>query len=242
MTSDSRLIPLRCMGLTLLLCSAAHAQVPGRPSEPASHAGRLVWGTCFPVCTSDARDADDAGVLDGWGYESGASCVMLGGVVESQSVPCALLPLLDPATGEAQPRPAGNLSMGFFVSGGRLYDGVGRDFVLRGINHPLAWHPSEGLDWLDQIARTGANSVRLVWTTEGQVPLLSAAVARTVEQHMVPIVELHDVTGGEDPTQLLRMAQYYVDELHDVLLQFDGQLMLNIAMNGAATYRPMAPP
>src|SRR5688572_20032640 len=72
---------------------------------------------------------------------------------------------LSPETEPGQARPAGSLSRGFFVSGGRLYDAGGHDFVLRGVNHPLAWFPGEALGWLEQVALTGANAVRLVWDT-----------------------------------------------------------------------------
>ncbi|HWO13636.1 MAG TPA: cellulase family glycosylhydrolase [Polyangiaceae bacterium] len=128
------------------------------------------------------------------------------------------------------PRPAGNLSTGFFVSDGRLYDRLGSDFVMRGINHPVAWFQNDALDWMDQIATTGANSVRIVWeTTAGSPEVLGAAIERAVELGMVPIVELHDETGSNDVNGPMRMAQYYVDDLTEVLETYEPYLLVNIA-------------
>jgi hypothetical protein len=39
-------------------------------------------------------------------------------------------------------KPAAVRSRGFFVSGGRLYDKFGNDFVFRGINNPHIWFDS----------------------------------------------------------------------------------------------------
>lgn len=127
-------------------------------------------------------------------------------------------------------RPAGNLSTGFFVVEGRLNDRLGSDFVMRGINHPVAWFQNSALSWLDQIAMTDANSVRIVWeTTAGSSQVLRASIERAVEHGMVPMVELHDETGSNDPDGPGRLAQYYVDELSELLEEFEPYLLVNIA-------------
>lgn len=130
---------------------------------------------------------------------------------------------------EAEPPPEGTRSPGFSICGGRLCDGAGHDFVMRGVNVPVVWYPDQALGWLDEIALTGANTVRLVWSTQGSTPVLHDVIARAVALHLVPIVELHDVTGATDAAALSLMAQYYIDELRDVLLEFEGQLLVNIA-------------
>jgi mannan endo-1,4-beta-mannosidase len=128
------------------------------------------------------------------------------------------------------PRPAGNLSTGFFVFDGRLYDRLGSDFVMRGINHPVAWFQNNALEWMDEIATTGANSVRIVWeTTAGSPQVLAASIERAIELGMVPIVELHDETGSNDVDGPARLAQYYVDDLTEVLETYEPYLLVNIA-------------
>jgi len=101
---------------------------------------------------------------------------------------------------------------------------------MRGINHPVAWFQDSALTWLDEIATTDANAVRLVWeTTRGPATVIRAAIERSVELGMVPMVEMHDVTGGTDVGDPARMAQYYVDEMRDILSEFEPYLLVNIA-------------
>ena len=131
-------------------------------------------------------------------------------------------------------RPAGTESAGFFVSGGRLYDHNGNDFVMRGINNPLAWFQNRNtgaLAWLNQIASTGSNAVRLVWETDaGDPQLLRDAIERCLELRMVPMVELHDVTGGKDVGDPANMAEYYAaDPVKQILLDYEDSLLVNIA-------------
>jgi mannan endo-1,4-beta-mannosidase len=152
--------------------------------------------------------------------------------VPSEALPPEILP-------GGEPRPAGNLSSGFFVSGGRLFDRNGRDFVMRGINHPVAWFQGNALEWMDEIATTGSNAVRLVWeTTRGDPAIVRASIERAVELGMVPMVELHDITGGTDVNEPAQMAQYYVDEMLDILREFEPYLLVNIANEWGAFNTP----
>jgi mannan endo-1,4-beta-mannosidase len=211
------------------------------PQTPAPDAvqggnGRLVGGACTLVCADASTDPDAQGQIDGWGFESNRSCLVPGSPNELQNAPCDIpellpLPPLPVEIPEGNtPRPAGTASNGFFVSGGRLFDRLGADFVMRGINHPVVWFESNALAWMDEIATTGSNSVRIVWeTTRGSTQLLRASIERAVELGMVPMVELHDITGSTDVAAPARMAQYYVDELRDVLIEFEPYLLVNIA-------------
>lgn len=198
--------------------------------------GRLVGTECTPVCLDASTDPDQAGNSDGWGYELDQSCLVPGSELELAGEPCDLtileplpptVPVIPPGN---VPRPAGNLSTGFFVSDGRLYDRLGSDFVMRGINHPVAWFQNDALTWMDEISATGANSVRIVWeTTAGSPEVLRASIERAVELGLVPMVELHDETGSNDINGPMRLAQYYVDDLTEVLETFEPYLLVNIA-------------
>jgi hypothetical protein len=202
--------------------------------------GVQINGQCVALCASAATDADPmTGQVDGWGWEDEQSCLVTGSAAANQGVPCNLPPAvaLPPPSlpGDNVQRPAAVDSTGFFVSGGRLFDRLGNDFVMRGINNPLAWFRNRttgALAWTDQIALTGANAVRLVWETD--VPdtnLLREAIQRSIDQGMVPMVELHDVTGGRDIDDPARMARYYADTVavRDILLDYEDYLLVNIA-------------
>lgn len=209
----------------------------------AGSAGLLIGGACFPLCSSAGAAPD----LD-FSTEAGVDCVVPGGLVALSARPeCTFQggstelvpPALDPNRRALVPL----ASRGFFVSHGRLFDAYGRDFVLRGMNNPHIWYdPPEVLepgspfrywayDALDPIAARGTNAVRIVWETEGGSPqLLREIVARTVALHMTPIIELHDVTGGEDSEDLLEMARHYLTpEMRAILLDYEEYLLVNIA-------------
>jgi len=51
---------------------------------------------------------------------------------------------------------------GFLVSGGKIYEGNGNEFVMRGINHAHTWFPDKLDQSLNGIANTGTNTVRVV--------------------------------------------------------------------------------
>jgi mannan endo-1,4-beta-mannosidase len=224
---------------------------PTDPEQPATPPvvtggnGRLVNGNCTLVCANDLTDPDASGQTDGWGFESSRSCLTPESQLALANAPCDIpellpLPALPPELpAGAVTRPDGTLSKGFFVAGGRLFDGLGNDFVMRGVNHPVAWFQADALNWLDEIATTGANTVRLVWETgRGPTDIIRASIERAVELGMVPMVELHDVTGGTDVGDPARMAQYYVDDMRDILTQFEPYLLINIANEWGAFQTP----
>ena len=61
-----------------------------------------------------------------------------------------------------------NAKPGFFVQGRYLYSKDNEKVVLRGINHMFIWTDREGKT-IPEIAKTGANCVRIVWNTRGRV-------------------------------------------------------------------------
>jgi mannan endo-1,4-beta-mannosidase len=222
------------------LPSGAEPSAPGAvdPALPGVQFGngRIVGSACTLVCADASTDPDAQGNTDGWGYESDRSCLVPDSALALAGQPCdipelAPLPAVPVTIPEGNtPRPPGNLSTGFFVSGGRLFDRLGADFVMRGINHPVAWFQDNALAWMDEIATTGSNSVRIVWeTNRGSIQILRASIERAIELGMVPMVELHDVTGGTDVNGPAAMAQYYVDDMRDILDDFEPYLLINIA-------------
>lgn len=89
----------------------------------------------------------------------------------------------------------GSSASHFQVKNGLLYDGCGEEFVMRGINHPTMYIDRAGAA-LPEIARTGANTVRLFWYGGNGVSIneLEPAIVKAVANGMVPIIEMHDST------------------------------------------------
>lgn len=222
------------------------------PVEPESTFGVLLGGACFPLCIAPEHLDPSLPGIDpsGFAQEGHARCVVPTGLVgASGRVPCMyqgtptdlIPPPLDPA--RLAERPPGVASSGFFVNEGQLFDAYGNAFVMRGVNVPSLWYdPPEPLepgspfrylayDALESIAGHGANAVRIVWQTEGGTPhLLREIIAQVVHIGMVPMVELHDLTGERSAADLLRMAEYYAsDDIRPILIDFEPYLLVNIA-------------
>lgn len=99
----------------------------------------------------------------------------------------------------------------FTVSGSSLRDANGNDFVMRGINVPLAWFQTDVYNNIANIrTNTGSNTLRIVWGTgNGGDSIWQNAVQRTIDNKMIPMLELHDVTGSNDTRRLNDMALWY---------------------------------
>lgn len=117
----------------------------------------------------------------------------------------------------------------FYVQERHLYDRCGEQVVLRGINEMIVWSPGrDGDPEFAEIAKTGANSVRIVWNEEGSAAELDTAITNAVEQNLIPLVEHHGATG--DLTLLPEVVDYWVqDDVVDVLKKHESYLLLNIA-------------
>ncbi len=119
---------------------------------------------------------------------------------------------------------------GFSTRGAQLIDATGWPFIIAGINNPHAWFGERAYQALDDIAATNANTVRIVWQTRRSPAELERVIERCVSLKMVPMVELHDVTGNASGDRLLDMARYYVrDDVRTVLLRHQRCLLINIA-------------
>lgn len=112
----------------------------------------------------------------------------------------------------------------------QLIDATGHPFVIVGMNNPHAWFAERAYLALDDIAATRANTVRVVWDTKGQADQLERILSRCVALKMVPMVELHDVTGSSSAQRLLDMAGYYTrGDIKAVLMRHQRHLLINIA-------------
>jgi hypothetical protein len=70
-------------------CEPPPVMMPDSGIPPGD--GFYIGGMCFPRCASDASDPDAMGVRDGYGYEQGRSCVVVGSA-PSMGVPTCVPP------------------------------------------------------------------------------------------------------------------------------------------------------
>lgn len=123
---------------------------------------------------------------------------------------------------------------GLHTEGGRLLEGNGNDFVLRGVNHPHAWYTGE-LDSLREIKQLGANSVRVVLSTGDRWPRSDTAdvdnvVSQCKANRLICVLEVHDTTGyGEEgaAVSLDRAADYWIS-VRDALVGEEDYVIVNL--------------
>ncbi|MEV5732898.1 cellulase family glycosylhydrolase [Streptomyces sp. NPDC052292] len=110
----------------------------------------------------------------------------------------ALLGQLFGAPGTAQAATAG-----IHVSNGRVVEGNGSDFVMRGVSHAYVWYPGQ-TSAIGDIAAKGSNTVRVVlgggnrWTKTSAAEI-STIIGQCKQHKLICVLEDHDTTGyGED--------------------------------------------
>ncbi|MFE6352985.1 cellulase family glycosylhydrolase [Streptomyces rochei] len=145
----------------------------------------------------------------------------------------AFLGALCPAAALAQSSGA-RAATGLHISGGRLLEANGNDFVMRGVNHAHTWYPGETQSLAD-IKALGANSVRVVLSdghrwSENSPADVANVVAQCKANRLICVLEVHDTTGyGEDAAAgtLDHAADYWIG-LKDVLAGEEDYVIVNI--------------
>jgi hypothetical protein len=119
---------------------------------------------------------------------------------------------------------------GFYVSGSKLKDANGNDFIIRGINNPHIWFDTDSYNALPAIAGYKVNCVRIVWQTNGSVSRLDQIVQKCIDLKMIPMVELHDATGKDSYSDLERMCNYWLkSDVKALISKYKKYIMVNIA-------------
>ena len=123
-----------------------------------------------------------------------------------------------------------------YVDAGQIKTAAGEPLVMRGFNEMFVWSDDPtGERLVPQIAKSGANTLRLVWSyqypdTEDLVSLIE----RTISHKMVPVVECHDATGkwGEE---LQKCVDFWKDPLITQAMEANKRwTILNIANEAGA--------
>jgi mannan endo-1,4-beta-mannosidase len=139
---------------------------------------------------------------------------------------------LIPTTAQAQP--PSTLATGLHISNGRLLEGNGNDFVMRGVNHAHTWYPGQTQSLAD-IKALGANTVRVVLSdghrwSENSPADVAAVIAQCKANRLICVLEVHDTTGyGEEAAAgtLDHAADYWIG-LKSVLTGEENYVIVNI--------------
>ena len=119
-----------------------------------------------------------------------------------------------------------NVKPGFFVQDRFLYTKDNEKVVLRGINHMFIWTDREGKT-IPEIAKTGANCVRIVWNTRGRVSDLDGIIGLCIANNMIPIPEIHDTTGNWE--RLSDAVEFWLrDETLQMIANHQEYLIINV--------------
>lgn len=126
---------------------------------------------------------------------------------------------------------------GFRVEGRFLYDNQGERVILYGMNKMCTWMDKDGDPSFKEIAKTGSNCVRIVWSITDSAKDLDTVIANCRKEHMIPIIEVHDATGEWD--KLPSLVDYWVrEDIAEVLIKHQEYLILNVGNevgNGSVT-------
>ena len=125
----------------------------------------------------------------------------------------------------------------FQLRGRHLYDGCGEKVVLRGINHMTYFMEPTGLPSYNEIAKTGANVVRIMWMLEGSADDLDVVLTNARNAQLIPMIELHDATGRWE--MLPKLVDYWVrPDIVAVLQAHQAYLLLNIGNEVGGYVKP----
>src|SRR5690554_806364 len=82
-------------------------------------------------------------------------------------------------------------------STGNLLDANGNNFIMKGINIPLAWYVADVNGSISALrTNTGINTARIVVETSTNETSWKTCVETCIANDIIPMVELHDVTGS----------------------------------------------
>lgn len=124
-----------------------------------------------------------------------------------------------------------------YVDGRYLYTPCNEKVVIRGVNKMIIWTGDTTVrrESYREIRKTGANCVRIVWLTnptpneaDSGPDGLDRTVQYCINNHMIPMVELHDATG--DWSGLQSVVDYWVSPaVAAVVKKHERYFLLNIA-------------
>lgn len=145
-----------------------------------------------------------------------------------------------PGTGSVKVKAATDTVIGFHVEGSKLLDANGNQFIMRGMNHAHTWYKDQSTTAISAMAKTGANTVRLVLSNGVQWNKDDLASVKTLinqckQNNMIAVLEVHDATGRQSTADLLEAADYFV-EMKEALIGNEAYVIVNIANEWDGTW------
>ncbi len=119
---------------------------------------------------------------------------------------------------------------GFFVDGRFLYSPLGEKVILRGVNEMSCWVESDtaGEIYLHEIAKTGANAVRLTLLNSTTAGFMDSLITNCLLNKMIPIPENHSATGLWN--NLYEVVDWWCKpEIIEVIKKHEKYIIVNIA-------------
>ena len=125
-------------------------------------------------------------------------------------------------------------SQGIHVSGSKLLDANGNEFIFRGVNLAHAWYTDKTKFSINEISSLGANSARIVlacgakWTKTSYSEL-EKIINWCENEGLICVMELHDFTGSDNPSDITETALDYWSEMKNLLNKHKKYIIINIA-------------
>lgn len=140
--------------------------------------------------------------------------------------------------------PKASAATGFYVNGGKLYDSTGKAFVIRGVNHGHSWFKNDLNTAIPAIAKTGANTVRIVLSngvqyTKDDLNSVKNIINVVSANKMIAVLEVHDATGKDDYNSLDAAVNYWIS-IKEALIGKEDRVIVNIANEWYGTWNGSA--
>lgn len=153
----------------------------------------------------------------------------------ASSLPAAIASLSFEPAGRASDLMNSNQRETFYTQGRYLYDRLGNKVILRGINKMSVWDENDptGSIYFPEIRKTGANSVRIIWairkdlepgTPDTDLAQLNTLITNAKNNHLIPMIELHDATGNWN--RLQELVDYWSQPAFVKLIQKHQEYLL----------------
>ena len=89
---------------------------------------------------------------------------------------------------------------------------------MRGVNHAHTWFKNDTKVAIPEIAKTGANTVRIVLSNgtkdnwqKDSLETLKEVISLCEQNKLIAVLEVHDALGVDSAEPLLKAADYFVE-------------------------------
>ena len=116
----------------------------------------------------------------------------------------------------------------FYVEGPKIFAPNGESFIARGVNKMIFYQDRSGEESYREIARTGANIVRILWFTTGTAEELDVTLTNCIAHNMVAMPAVWEATGKWE--RLQQCVDYWSrEDIVAVIEKHKKYVLLNIA-------------